>query len=68
MKVLDPVSYEKIAIDNPQRLSRALEICIGSGKPYSSFLNKKQHLRNFKTISIGLTADRLLMYERINKV
>lgn len=67
LKVLDPISYEKVAIDNPQRLSRALEICIGTGKPYASFLNKKKHLRNFTPISIGLTADRALMYDRINK-
>ncbi|MFD0962761.1 tRNA (adenosine(37)-N6)-dimethylallyltransferase MiaA [Pseudofulvibacter geojedonensis] len=67
LKELDPVSYEKIAIDNPQRLSRALEICIGSGKPYSSFLNKKDSKRNFTPISIGLTADRALMYNRINQ-
>lgn len=67
LKILDPISYQKIAIDNPQRLSRALEICIGTGKPYSSFLNKKKHLRNFIPISIGLTADRTLMYDRINK-
>ena len=67
LKELDPVSYEKMAIDNPQRLSRALEICIGSGKPYSSFLNVKKNSRIFNTISIGLTADRNLMYDRINK-
>ena len=66
MKVLDPITYEKIALDNPQRLSRALEICIGSGKQYSSFLNVKKNSRIFKTISIGLTADRELMYERLN--
>jgi len=66
LKVLDPVSYNKIAIDNPQRLSRALEICIGSGNPYSSFLNIKKNNRIFKTISIGLTAERQLMYDRIN--
>jgi len=67
LKELDPASYEKIALDNPQRLSRALEICIGSGTPYSSFLNIKKNSRIFKTISIGLTADRNLMYDRINK-
>jgi len=66
LKELDPITYEKIAIDNPQRLSRALEICIGSGKPYSSFLNVKKNSRVFKTISIGITADRELMYGRIN--
>jgi tRNA dimethylallyltransferase len=67
LKELDPITFEKIAIDNPQRLSRALEICIGSGKPYSSFLNIKKNSRVFKTISIGLTANRELMYDRINK-
>ncbi|MDM1411520.1 tRNA (adenosine(37)-N6)-dimethylallyltransferase MiaA [Myroides odoratimimus] len=67
LKELDPIHYEKIAIDNPQRVTRALEICIGTGKPYSSFLNIKQHTRNFTPIVIGLEADREKMYERINK-
>lgn len=67
LKELDPIHYEKVAIDNPQRVTRALEICIGTGKPYSSFLNVKQHARNFTPIVIGLEADREKMYERINK-
>ena len=67
LQELDPITYDKIALDNPQRLSRALEVCIGTGKPYSSFLNQKKHLRLFKTISIGLTAEREFMYDRINK-
>ncbi len=67
LQQLDPLSYKNIAIDNPQRLSRALEICIGTGRPYSSFLNKKKNPRMFSTISVGLTADRSLMYDRINK-
>lgn len=67
LKDLDPITYNKIALDNPQRLSRALEICIGTGKPYSSFLNQKKQLRQFKTISIGLNAEREFMYDRINK-
>ncbi|MGB1269846.1 MAG: tRNA (adenosine(37)-N6)-dimethylallyltransferase MiaA [Flavobacteriaceae bacterium] len=66
LKELDPITYHKIALDNPQRVSRALEICIGSGQPYSSFLNKEKDKRNFTPISIGLTAERALMYERIN--
>jgi len=65
LKVLDPEAYKTIAIDNPQRIIRALEICIGSGKPYSSFLNKDKGKRPFKTISIGLTADRAIIYNRI---
>ncbi|MHA3788861.1 tRNA (adenosine(37)-N6)-dimethylallyltransferase MiaA [Flavobacterium hauense] len=64
---LDPVHYEKVAKENPQRLMRALEVCIGSGKPYSSFLNIKKNSRNFTPIIIGLDADRELMYSRINQ-
>ncbi len=67
LKTLDKQSYESIAIDNPHRLIRALEICIGTGKPYSSFLGKKKASRNFKTISIGLTAERDIIYNRINQ-
>ncbi len=67
LKNLDPKSYKQIAIDNPQRVIRALEVCIGSGKPYSSFLNKAKNKRDFKTLSIGLTAERDVIYNRINK-
>jgi tRNA dimethylallyltransferase len=67
LKILDPITYEKIALDNPQRVSRALEICIGSGKPYSSFLNQEKNKRPFTTISVGISAERELMYDRINK-
>ncbi|CAM1343491.1 tRNA (adenosine(37)-N6)-dimethylallyltransferase MiaA [Tenacibaculum amylolyticum] len=67
LKELDILSYQKIAIDNPHRLIRALEICIGTGKPYSSFINKGKEKRNFKSIKIGLTADRAIIYDRINR-
>jgi len=67
LKELDNKAYNSIAIDNPHRVIRALEICIGTGKPYSSFLNKDKIPRNFKAISIGLTAGRSIIYERINK-
>lgn len=67
LKELDIESYNSIEIENPHRLIRALEICIGSGLPYSSFKNKSKEKRNFKTIKIGLEASREIMYERINK-
>ena len=66
LKDLDPKTFETIAIDNPHRIIRALEICIGTGTTYSSFLNKDKEKRNFKTISVGLTAERQLIYNRIN--
>ena len=67
LKTLDLTSYQSMAIDNPHRVIRALEICIGTGKPYSSFLNKEKVKRPFKTISIGLTAERSTIYNRINQ-
>lgn len=67
LKDLDSIAYNSIAIDNPQRLIRALEICIGSGQPYSSFLTNAYKSRPFNTISIGLNAERPIIYERINE-
>ncbi len=67
LKELDLESYNSIEIENPHRLIRALEICIGTGKTYSEYKNKPKALRNFTPIKIGLTADRELMYNRINK-
>jgi len=67
LKELDIETYNTIAIDNPHRLIRALEICIGTGETYSSFKNKPKAPRNFQTIKIGLKADREIMYDRINR-
>lgn len=53
-------------LQNPQRMMRFVEVCIGTGKPYSSFLNQKKDKRNFTPIVIGLEADRQEMYDRIN--
>ncbi len=63
----DPSYYSQVAKENPQRMMRALEVCIGSGKPYSSFLNQKKNNRNFIPIKIGLEADRSIIYDRINQ-
>jgi tRNA dimethylallyltransferase len=54
-------------LQNPQRMMRFVEVCLGTGKPYSSFLNLKKNKRNFTPIIIGLEADRAIIYERINK-
>ncbi|WP_298897046.1 tRNA (adenosine(37)-N6)-dimethylallyltransferase MiaA [uncultured Psychroserpens sp.] len=67
LKQLDPKAYQSIAINNPQRVIRALEVCLSSGKPYSSFLKGQDKSRVFKTITIGLTADRAVIYDRINR-
>ena len=64
---LDKDYYGKVDINNPHRLIRALEICIGTGAPYSSFLNKEKKQRPFHTITIGINADRDIIYDRINQ-
>ena len=66
LKEKDFYQYHHMDIQNPQRVIRALEVCIASGKPYSSFLNKKNMKRSFSNIEVGLTASRDIVYQRIN--
>jgi len=67
LKNLDPEYYKIADIENPQRVIRALEVCIVSEKPYSSYLNQPKKRRNFIPINIGLTAAREIIYDRINR-
>ncbi len=64
---LDPVYFNKVDTENPHRLIRALEICLGTGKPFSSYLNQNKVKRDFKTITIGIDAERKIIYDRINQ-
>lgn len=66
LQQLDSSYFKKVDLQNPQRVIRALEVCIASGEPYSRFLNQTHEKRNFTSIKIGLTAPRELIYERIN--
>ena len=52
---------------NPQRMMRFIEVCLSTGKPYSTFLDKQKTKRNFIPIIIGLEANREIMYNRINQ-
>ena len=73
LKELDLAYYQKLSVENPQtlqnpqRMKRFVEVCIGTGKPYSSFIGKRKNKRNFTPIVIGLEADREIMYNRINQ-
>jgi len=73
LKALDLAYFDKITnenpqtLQNPQRMMRFVEVCIGAGQPYSSFLNQKKNERSFTPILIGLEAERSLMYNRINQ-
>lgn len=72
LRELDAVYYTKLlsenpqTLQNPQRMKRFVEVCLGTGKPYSSFIGLRKNQRNFTPIVIGLEADREKMYERIN--
>jgi tRNA dimethylallyltransferase len=66
LKKLDPNYYQVVDLHNPHRLIRALEVCLSSGKPYSSFLGQPRATRPFKAIVVGLQADREVLYQRIN--
>jgi len=67
LKKKDPEYYKTVALQNPQRVIRAVEVCLSSGQPFSSFLNNEKGKRPFNIIKIGLTADREIIYDRINK-
>ena len=67
LKELDEEHFNRMDIRNPQRLIRALEVCLVSGKPYSDFRKRTVKERPFSITRIGLTADRELIYDRINQ-
>lgn len=67
LEEVDPKYYAEVDVMNPQRLMRALEVCMGTGKPYSSFRQKKKTERPFYIIKIGLERDREELYQRIDE-
>lgn len=67
LKALDPESYATIDIANGQRVVRALEVCLMTGKPFSSFKTSSRKKRYFEIEKIGLTRPRDVLYDRINR-
>ena len=67
LKKLDPESYEAIDIANGQRVVRALEVCMMTGRPFSSFKTSTVKKRDFEVEKIGLTRPREVLYDRINR-
>lgn len=66
LQKLDPAYFKTSDINNTQRVIRALEICLATGKPYSSFRIGEVVERPFITIKIGLDRPREELYDRIN--
>lgn len=67
LKQLDEAYYQQVDLKNPKRLIRALEVCLMTGKPYSSFRTETTKKRPFQILKIGLNMDREHLYERINQ-
>lgn len=67
LKLLDPIYYDQVDLKNTQRVIHALEVCIMTGKPYSSFRLNTIKERPFDIIKVGFNRPRPELYDRINK-
>lgn len=66
LKILDPEFYMQVDLKNHKRVIHALEVCLMSGKPYSSFRTQTKKQRSFSIVKVGLTRNREELYGRIN--
>jgi tRNA dimethylallyltransferase len=67
LKKLDPEYYTRVDLKNPNRLLKAIEVALMTGRPYSEFLTKPHKVREFDIIKIGLNGERDALYDRINQ-
>jgi len=67
LKILDPDYYYKVDHSNYKRIIHAMEVCLMSGKPYSSFRRESRKERPFQILKIGLNRPREELYDRINR-
>lgn len=67
LQQLDPVYFKQVDTHNPQRMMRALEVCLATGKPFSAFRKQKAATRPFHTLKIMLDRPRPELYDRINR-
>lgn len=67
LKQLDPEFYDKVDLNNAKRVIHAIEICIMSGKTYTSQRTNSVKKRNFDIVKIGLNRERADLYDRINQ-
>lgn len=63
----DPVYHKIVDLNNPQRLIRALEVCLSNGQPFSDFRSGIMTSRPFRMVKIGLEMERETLYNRINQ-
>ncbi len=67
LKILDPEYYNKVDLENPRRLFRALDIIFQTGKSYTENIDAPKNKRNFESVRIGIDAPREVIYDRINR-
>lgn len=67
LKFIDPVSYSQIDIANPQRVLRAVEVTLSTGKKFSEYKNFRKKERPFVVENINVEMERETLYERINR-
>lgn len=67
LKKLDPEYFDVVDKNNPKRVIHALEICLSTGKTYTSFRTYKKKERPFRIMKIGLYRERAELYSRIDR-
>lgn len=67
LRRLDPEHWEIVDRKNPRRVVHALEICLMTGRTYTSYRTNARKERPFRIIKIGLNRDRDIIYQRINQ-
>ena len=66
LQTLDPDHYQKMDVQNPSRVLRALGVSLAAGQPYSSFLGQQKAKRPFSILPISVDIPRTILYDRIN--
>jgi tRNA dimethylallyltransferase len=67
LKMLDPEHYQKVDLRNPNRMLKAIEISLMTGKPYSSLLTATRKERDFNIIKLGINRERVELFDRIHQ-
>lgn len=67
LQELDPEYFSNVDQNNPKRLLHAVEICMMTGKTFTSFRKNTIKQRPFRILKVGINQDRSILYDRINK-
>jgi tRNA dimethylallyltransferase len=66
LQKLDPDYAAGVDPANPNRIIRALEVCLTTGRTYTSFRNHLPVQRSFRIVKVGLDLPRALLHRQIN--